>query len=99
MSVSIKKEDLETLARAVCYARTVTPNDYSSTSRLLDDARRIIRELNHKQQVITQEQTKKIMELRKNDEKARLAHREAGRRYYQKHKKKTEKKNVKVTKI
>lgn len=91
MCVSIKKEELETLARAVCYARTVTPNDHSSTSRMLDDARRIIRELNHKQQVITQEQTKKIMELRRTDEKARLAHREACRRYYQKHIKKTDK--------
>lgn len=91
MSVLIKKKELETLARAVCYARSTTPNDDSSTSRLLDDARRIIRELNCRQEEITQKQTKRIMELRKNDEKARLAHREAGRRYYQKHKKKTEK--------
>lgn len=99
MSVLIKKKELETLARAVCYARSVTPSDYSSTSRMLDDARRIIRELHHKQQVITQKQTKYIMELRKNDEKAKLAHREAGRRYYLKHKKKTEKQNVELTKI
>lgn len=91
MSVLIKKKELETLARAVCYARSTTPNDDSSTSRLLDDARRITRELHRRQQVITKEQTMKITEMRKNDEKARLAHREAGRRYYQKHKKKTEK--------
>lgn len=99
MSVLIKKKELETLARAVCYARSVTPSDGSTTSQLLDDARRITRDLHHRQQVITQKQTKHIMELRKNDEKARLAHREAGRRYYQKHKKKTEKQNVELTKI
>lgn len=91
MSVTIKKKELETLAKAVCYARTITPNDDSSTSQMLDDARRIARELHRRQQVITKEKTMYIMELRKNDEKARQAHREASRRYYHKHKKKTEK--------
>lgn len=91
MSVLIKKNELETLARAICYARSTTRHDDSATSRLLDDARRITRELYDRQQDITQKQTKKIMEMRKNDEKARLAHREASRRYYNKHKRKMEK--------
>lgn len=90
MSVTIKKKELETLARAVCYARSAIPHDYSTASQMLDDARRIARELHRRQEVITKEKTKYITELRKNDEKARLAHREASRRYYQKHKKKTE---------
>lgn len=88
MSVLIKKKELETLARAICCARSLMPND-SHVVQLIDDARRVTRELHRRQQVITKEQTIKITEMRKNDEKARLAHREASRRYYQKHKKKT----------
>lgn len=105
MSVTIKKKELDTLATALSFARSITSKDCAlriypngSLDEILDDARRVIIDLYNRQIDITKKHVELIKSLR-NDEKFKQQHREASRRYYQKHKKKTEDKNVKLTKI
>lgn len=97
MSVTIKKKELDTLSKALSFARSIIPMDCmlrmypnGTWDKISDDASRVIIDLYNRQIDITKKHVKLIKSLR-NNEKFKQQHREASRRYYQKHKKKTEK--------
>lgn len=99
----IKKTELTTLSQAIAFARDYLPagaiwkwDKVTTWGEMLDQAHKVLWDLQVKQYETEKKQVEYITEQRKNSPEHRRKHREASRRYYAKHKKTTPKRGADV---